>query len=142
MSGGKGADRRGLSPRPPRARRTPRENDPPWVLQLIRVSGAPAWISLAQVGGGAQWRWQLGSQPRLSSSDRPTPENALQSWIDRHLEALHVDSQQALRNLQGQWRTQGLPHPPPPARVTRCLDDGQTTHLISVCLNMLLYIYT
>ena len=76
-------------------------------------AGAPTRISLTQVGGGAQWRWQLGSQPRLSSSDRPSPENALQSWIDRHLQTLHVDSQQALQDLQGQWRTQGLPHPHP-----------------------------
>ena len=98
-------------PGPPKARRTPHENDPPWALQLVRATGAPTRISLNQVGGGAQWRWQLGSQPRLSSSDRPTPESALQSWIDRHLQALHVDSQQALQNLQGQWRTQGLPHP-------------------------------
>ena len=88
--------------------------DPPWALQIIRLSGAPARIALNQVWGGALWRWQLGSQPRLSSSDRPTPENALQSWIDRHIEALHVDSQQAIRNLQGQWQTQGLPHPQAP----------------------------
>ena len=56
-------------------------------------------------GGG---RGAMAVAARLPS---PTPENALQSWIDRHIEALHVDSQQALRNLQGQWRTQGLPHP-------------------------------
>ena len=98
-------------PGPPKARRTPHPNDPPWALQLVRATGAPTRISLTQVGGGAQWRWQLGSQPRLSSSDRPTPENALQSWLDRHLQALHVDSQQALQDLQGQWRTQGLPIP-------------------------------
>ena len=51
---------------------------------------------------------------RLSSSDRPTPQNALQSWVDRHIQVhSHVDSQQALQDLQGQWRTQGLPHPHP-----------------------------
>ena len=104
-------------PGPPKARRTPHPNDPPWALQLVRATGAPTRISLTQVGGGAQWRWQLGSQPRLSSSDRPSPENALQSWIDRHLQTLHVDSQQALQDLQGQWRTQGLPHPHPQPEV-------------------------
>ena len=104
-------------PGPPKARRTPHENDPPWALQLVRATGAPARISLNQVGGGAQWRWQLVSQPRLSSSDRPTPESALQSWIDKHLQTLHADSQQALQNLQGQWRTQGLPHPQRPPHI-------------------------
>ena len=39
-------------PGPPKTRRTPHPNDPPWALQLVRATGAPTRISLTQVGGG------------------------------------------------------------------------------------------
>ena len=42
-------------------------------------------------------------QPRLSSSDCPSPENALQKWNNNRIEALHADSHQAV----GTYRDNG-----------------------------------
>eukprot|EP00975_Prorocentrum_lima_P055854 11709289-Prorocentrum_lima.AAC.1 len=33
---------------------------------------------------GGKYRWQTGSKPRLVSTDRTSPDEALEVWLTRH----------------------------------------------------------
>ena len=71
------------------------------------------WLVSSLVCGQQGRGREPGSHPQKQTDIPCKRQMHSEGWIDRHLQALHVDSQQALQDLQRQWRTQGLPHPHP-----------------------------
>eukprot|EP00971_Amphidinium_carterae_P035797 704396-Amphidinium_carterae.3 len=64
-------------------------------IQYLRPTGQRITLALRYIPRAAKWPWQDGGKPRWTSSDRPTPQEALDAWI--HLHALDLDPDEASR---------------------------------------------
>eukprot|EP00975_Prorocentrum_lima_P064885 12900167-Prorocentrum_lima.AAC.1 len=76
-------------------------------MRLLTGAAAKLRLSEVQRQGATQskYRWQTGSKPRLVSTDRTSPDEALEVWLTRHGDKVQPDTRELLTGAVNQIRT-------------------------------------
>ena len=114
--------------------RNKKATHPSWPSFMVTFldEADPIALHLARIESRGLWRWQSAGKRRRASSDRGTPQEALQHWIDTYREEINEESilhiEQCLRQATSHTALPAPAATEPRLRITGKQSPAQTAN--------------